>query len=223
MAAPTPFARGREADVYALDGDRVLRRYRDGGDVTVEAGFLAHLHESGFPVPRVYHAAGADLVMRRVSGPTMRAALVAGSVAIDPAAELLAGLHRRLHTVAALPGAGHGARILHLDLHPDNVILDPQGAVVIDWRNARHGPPGLDVAMTALILAQVAVDPHQPLAAAAEELLRGYLRAIRGHAVPLVDEVVAIRRANPTQTPAELARLPTAAALVTAALVTAAR
>ncbi|RIV41572.1 phosphotransferase family protein [Micromonospora radicis] len=129
MAEPTPFAAGREADLYALDGDRVLRRYRDGGDVTVESGFMAHLHAAGFPVPRVHHAAGPDLVMRRVPGPTLR----------------------------------------------------------------------------------------QPLAAAAGELMRAYLRAIRGHAEPLVAGVAAIRGTNPTLGRAEHALLPAATALVTAA------
>ncbi|MFF5219315.1 phosphotransferase [Micromonospora sp. NPDC000442] len=213
--AATPFAAGRDADVYALDDARVLRRYRDGTDVAVEARFMSHLHAAGFPVPRVHRADGADLVMQRVDGPTMLQALVAGTIEVTPAAAVLAGLHRRLHAVAPLPGAQHGDRILHLDLHPDNVILDPGGPVLLDWRNVRHGPPGLDVAMTALILAQAAVDPEQPMAAAADEMQRAYRHALRDHAVPLVTEALAIRRANPTQTPTELALLDAAAALLT--------
>ncbi|MFI7026916.1 phosphotransferase [Micromonospora sp. NPDC049900] len=217
MTDPTPLASGREADVYALDGERVLRRYRDGGDVTVEARFMAHLHAAGFPVPRVHHADGTDLVMRRLSGPTLLHALLTGVIDVETAAALLADLHRRLHAVAPLPEAGDGERILHLDLHPDNVVLDPSGPVLIDWRNVRHGPPGLDVAMTALILAQVVVDRDQPVATEAGVLLRAYLRAIRGHAVPLVDAAVARRRADPTQSADERARLVPAVALLTAA------
>ncbi|MEV4715397.1 phosphotransferase [Micromonospora sp. NPDC049374] len=213
--AATPFAAGRDADVYALDDARVLRRYRDGTDVAVEARFMSHLHAAGFPVPRVHRADGADLVMQRVAGPTMLQALVAGTIEVAPAAAVLAGLHRRLHALAPLPDAQHGDRILHLDLHPDNVILDPGGPVLLDWRNVRHGPPGLDVAMTALILAQAAVDPEQPMAAAADEMQRAYRHALRDHAVPLVTEALAIRRANPTQTPTELALLDAAAALLT--------
>ncbi|MDG4797628.1 aminoglycoside phosphotransferase family protein [Micromonospora sp. WMMD1082] len=246
MTAPTLIAAGRDADVYALDADRVLRRYRDGMDVAVEAAFMTHLHGAGFPVPRVHEASGAELVMQRVPGPTMLQALVAGTIDVEPAADILADLHRRLHAVAPLPGTGAaapapagpaaaaaavgaaagpaaagaaaavgaGERILHLDVHPDNVILDPRGPVLVDWRNVRHGPPGLDVAMTALILAQVAVDPAQPMAAEAGDLLRAYLSAIRDHAPPLVDAAVAIRRANPTQTPTERALLPTATTLL---------
>ncbi|MBQ1026573.1 phosphotransferase [Micromonospora sp. C95] len=215
MAASTPFAAGRDADVYALDDGRVLRRYRDGTDVADEARFMSHLHAAGFPVPRVYRAAGADLVMQRVTGPTMLQALTAGTIEVVPGADILAGLHRRLHAVAPLPDAPDGGRILHLDLHPDNVILGPAGPVLLDWRNVRHGPPGLDVAMTALILAQVAVDPDQPMAEGADEMQRAYRYALRDHAAPLVAEAVAIRRANPTQSPTELALLDTAAALLT--------
>ncbi|MEU5550976.1 MULTISPECIES: phosphotransferase [unclassified Micromonospora] len=217
MTDPIPLASGREADVYALDGERVLRRYRAGGDVAVEARFMAHLHAVGYPVPRVHHADGTDLVMRRLSGPTMLHALLTGGIDVEAAAAVLADLHRRLHAVAPLPDAADGERILHLDLHPDNVVLEPPGPVLIDWHNVRHGAPGLDVAMTALILAQVAVDRDQPMAAEAGELMRAYLRAIRGHAVPLVDAAVARRRADPAQSADERALLVPAATLVTAA------
>ncbi|MER5454568.1 phosphotransferase [Micromonospora sp. NPDC002389] len=217
MTDPTPLASGREADVFALDSARVLRRYRDGGDVTVEARFMAHLYAAGFPVPRVHHADGTDLVMRRVSGPTMLHALLTGGIDVEAAAAVLADLHRRLHAVAPLPEADEGERILHLDLHPDNVVLDPSGPVLIDWRNVRHGAPGLDVAMTALILAQVAVDRDQPVATEAGDLLHAYLRAIHGHAVPLVDAAVARRRADPTQSADERALLVPAATLLAAA------
>jgi hypothetical protein len=68
-------ASGRDADVFAIDAQRVLRRYRDGSEVTAEAA-----------------------VMRSARGP-----------------------------------------------------------VVIDWDNAAEGLPELDVALSALILAEVVV------------------------------------------------------------------
>ena len=46
-----------------------------------------------------------------------------------------------------------GERLLHLDFHPDNVLLSQRGPVVIDWANARAGDPALDVAMTWVICA----------------------------------------------------------------------
>ncbi|WP_232662243.1 phosphotransferase [Pseudonocardia sp. TRM90224] len=162
-------AAGRDADVYALDEHRVLRRYRSGGDVSAEAAVMAHVRAHGFPVPEVFDAAGTDIVMERLRGATML-----GSIGADPAeaAVVLATLHRRLH---AVPGRlVPDERVLHLDLHPDNVVLTANGPVVIDWRNAREGSPELDVAMSALILGQVAVGGSE-LAAPASEMLAPFL------------------------------------------------
>ena len=69
---------------------------------------------------------------------------------------LLAQLHERLHRIAAPPilaAVSPGDRLLHLDLHPDNVILSPVGPFVVDWTNARRGDPAADVALTWLIVA----------------------------------------------------------------------
>jgi aminoglycoside phosphotransferase (APT) family kinase protein len=63
---------------------------------------------------------------------------------------LLADLHQRLHVLP--PMAGAAGSVLHLDLHPDNVLMSPRGPVVIDWSNATHGDPDVDIAMTWLIL-----------------------------------------------------------------------
>ena len=45
-----------------------------------------------------------------------------------------------------------GDRLVHLDLHPLNVIMSPRGPVVIDWANAARGDPLLDVALTYVLL-----------------------------------------------------------------------
>src|SRR5689334_6315742 len=140
-------ATGRDADVFALDDERVLRRYRDGGDVAREAAVMVYLAEQGFPVPVVHEAVGADIVMERLSGPTMLAALRAGEVDASSAGRTLADLHHQLRRVPARVSPEPAVRVLHLDLHPDNVILDPRGPVVIDWRNTREGAPDLDAAM----------------------------------------------------------------------------
>ncbi|KAA0935592.1 phosphotransferase [Streptomyces apricus] len=157
---------GRSADVFALDDHWVLRRYRDGGDVTAEAAMMAHLAEHGYPVPRLRgrpegarHRAASrtDFVMQRLHGPTMLQALLQGGLTAEEAGVQFADLLHRLHSVPARVSADPAHRILHLDLHPDNVMLTPQGPVVIDWCNTEEGPPGLDRGMSALILAQVAV------------------------------------------------------------------
>jgi aminoglycoside phosphotransferase (APT) family kinase protein len=139
---------GRDADVYALGGARVLRRYRDGGDVAEETAVMAHVRSHGFPVPEVYGAGGSDLVMERLTGPTLLRSLLDGGYPGGAAGELLADLHTRLHAVPPRRSGNPGDRVLHLDLHPDNVILTAGGPVLIDWRNAVDGPPDLDVALT---------------------------------------------------------------------------
>jgi aminoglycoside phosphotransferase (APT) family kinase protein len=173
---------GRSADVFAIDDHWVLRRYRDDGDVTAEAAVMAYLEEHGYPVPRLRDPAGAghstaprtDLVMQRLHGPSMLQALLQGMITAEEAGAGLADLLHRLHSVPARVSADPVTRILHLDLHPDNVMLTSGRPVVIDWRNTEEGPPGLDWGMSALILAQVAVG-NTALAALARAVLASLL------------------------------------------------
>jgi ribosomal protein S18 acetylase RimI-like enzyme len=69
-------------------------------------------------------------------------------------------LHGVLAGVAAPPGLGHAGRdtaaavLLHLDLHPLNVLVTDEGGVtgVLDWANTAAGDPALDRARTWTIL-----------------------------------------------------------------------
>ncbi|MFI7544535.1 phosphotransferase [Actinoplanes sp. NPDC049599] len=186
-------ASGREADVYALDDRRVLRRYRREADVTGEVAAMRYLAGLGYPVPAVYEAAGPDMVMERLDGPTMAEAFGTGALGIEEGAAGLADLLRELHELPPWPGAAAGSRILHLDLHPENVIMSSRGPVVIDWCNARAGDPDLDTGLTALILAQVAADPEHAQAGPAELALTAFLRRAPGAPTRLLDEVVRFR------------------------------
>jgi aminoglycoside phosphotransferase (APT) family kinase protein len=209
-------ASGRSADVFALDEHRVLRRYRAPVDVAAEAAVMTYVAGHGFPVPRVHRAAGRDLVMERLHGPTMLQAAVRGALGPVAAARLLADLHHRLHELPPLLGADPAARILHLDLHPDNVVLTPDGPVVIDWCNADEGPPDLDVAVTAVIIAEVAVGTAGALAPMAEELLAAFLRCAPGEPLRELERAVQRRRGDAGLGQAEKARLPAAEALIRA-------
>lgn len=220
-------AGGRDADVYRHGPDHVLRRYRDGRSAEAEAVLQRDLASLGFPVPAVVAADGADLVMERVDGEPMATALLGGRLDPVAAGSVLADLHARLHGLV-WPG---GQPLLHLDLHPFNVLMAPHGPVVIDWSNARPGPAGLDLATTAVILAQVADSPtillehpdvaRSPLGHDAADLaarLRALLAAFLAatDAASLADhleEAVARRRADRYQTAAERTRLDGAAAL----------
>src|SRR5439155_888462 len=65
---------------------------------------------------------------------------------------LLAELHERLHRISAPPGIRvaplPGDRLVHRDLHPLNVMMTPEGPMIIDWANASAGDPAFDVADT---------------------------------------------------------------------------
>jgi aminoglycoside phosphotransferase (APT) family kinase protein len=155
--------------VFALGTDRVLRRYRLPIDATAEAELMRYLAGQAYPVPEVYDADGRDLVMERLDGPDMLADLGRKPWLIPRHAKTLADLHNRLHRISGPRGwpaavgrdgtaLGVGTAVLHLDLHPANVMLTTRGPVVIDWVGARVGPPGVDVAMAYLILATADTD-----------------------------------------------------------------
>jgi aminoglycoside phosphotransferase (APT) family kinase protein len=208
--APVLLASGRDADVFDLGDGRVLRRYRYAATAATERAVMAHVGRHGLAVPRVLGGTGPELLMTRIDGPTLLAALLSGDVAPERAGEILAELHEQLHRIPALT---NGETVVHLDLHPDNVLLGPDGPVVIDWTTAQDGDAGLDLAVTAVILAEAV--PVEPMAAA---ILGAFLdgigdvgrAAVRHSLAAAVDR----RRRNPTLTSAEKAQLDAAADVV---------
>jgi Ser/Thr protein kinase RdoA (MazF antagonist) len=214
--------RGRAADVYALNGRRVLRRYRTSYSCTAEADLMRYLRQAGYPVPEVLAADGADLVMERLTGRDMLADLARRPWRVARQARMLARLHDQLHQIAAPAELrrpfGSGDRVVHLDLHPINVMLTPGGPVVIDWTNAAAGPAGADVAMADLIVASSDIDDLPAwLRPATEGLRRIFLwrfrAAVRDDPGPYLAEVARYRLADPNVRPAEAARLRRLAAL----------
>lgn len=150
-------ARGRAADVHAAGPGLVLRRYRNRTqDAAPEARVMARAAAAGFPVPRVVEVAGPDLLLERVDGPTMIEDLSRRPWRLRAYAALLADLHLRLARIEAPPDLraplGDGLGLLHLDLHPGNVLMSPDGPVVIDWTNAARGPLAAGVADTWLVV-----------------------------------------------------------------------
>jgi tRNA A-37 threonylcarbamoyl transferase component Bud32 len=148
-------ASGRASEILDLGDDRVLRRFKAGGDPEREALVMRHAIAHGYPVPHVLDITPHALVLERIDGPTMADELRRRVWRLRGHASLLARLHQQLHEIdspAGLTAAGPGDRLLHLDLHPANVILSPNGPVVVDWTNARAGDPALDVALTWVIM-----------------------------------------------------------------------
>jgi aminoglycoside phosphotransferase (APT) family kinase protein len=217
---------GRSADVYDVGGGRVLRRYRDGRDtkwVDTEARVMGVARTFGVPVPEVFDVSGADIVMERVTGPTMLDVMGRRPWTVGGQARLLAKLHGLVHQVpaASLPDLveplpfGTPARetsvLLHRDLHPQNVMLTPNGPVIIDWEGARFGPAAADIAMTWIIIgfSDIPLPRFQALAARGVQAL--FTRAFMRAAGPLDDswQQLAIRHrlADPHLLPTEAARL----------------
>jgi aminoglycoside phosphotransferase (APT) family kinase protein len=148
---------GRAADVFEHGEGEVLKRYREPRDTEREVAAMEHARAQAYPVPAAHALNETEIVMDRVAGPTMLNDLGRRPWRIDRHAETLAELHRRLHALTAptwlAAPLGDGDALLHLDLHPDNVMLTPRGPVVIDWANAARGPAAADTAHTWIVLA----------------------------------------------------------------------
>jgi aminoglycoside phosphotransferase (APT) family kinase protein len=80
--------------------------------------------------------------------------------------------------------------IVHLDLHPDNVILSPSGPVVIDWKNARRGDGAIDIAATWVIMATSEIDGALVQRTLADVMRRLFVAAFLRH----VDRAAAVRQ-----------------------------
>ncbi len=209
-------ARGRAADVFDAGSGRVLRRYRiAGADATREAEAMAYVASHGYPVPEVVSADRGDLLLERVDGPTMLADLSSRPWRVADHARTLADLHTRLGAIPPLPGMpapmGPGDGMLHLDLHPDNVILGPRGPVVIDWTNVSAGPPAADVADTWLLVACARPETGRLVASVGAGLLtRLFLRHTdRRAAVAQLHAAFLHRVADHNMAPPEVARMRT--------------
>ena len=164
--------------MYDVGGGRVLRRYRTEHDSAPEAAIMVHLAGQGFPVPAVHDVDGRDLVMDRVDGPSQLDVLPSRPWRAGDFGRELADLHRRLDAVP--PPPGRTGRVLHLDLHPGNVLCTPDGPVVIDWSNADVGDGADDLATTWLLLAVGRPEGGPVIQALAAVLRRRLLGAFLG-------------------------------------------
>jgi aminoglycoside phosphotransferase (APT) family kinase protein len=136
---------------------------------------------------------------------------------------MLADLHNRLHEIPAPAGwplavapdgtaLGPGDRVLHMDLHPGNVMLTSRGPVVIDWTSARAGAAGTDVALAYLIIATADVDLIPVLLRPIVSWLRAvffrhFLGAVRDSPWPHIPGAARVRMADRNTRPAEAQRI----------------
>lgn len=164
-------ASGRDSVVYAIDDRRVLRCAEY--DTTNVAQVMRYMRDQGYPVPVVYRAEGGDIEMERLHGPTLAEEVINGRMSPAACVELIRELHSDLHRIEPpawlatrsrrVDLTGRGAdRVLHLDLHPENIMLTEAGPVVIDWNNAAAGDPDVDRAVTWAIFAGFDPTPLGP-------------------------------------------------------------
>ena len=181
MKEPGPLlAAGREADIFEYGPGLVLRRSREGYSMAHQVTTMTFLRDRGYPVPAIDEVSddGSEMVMERIDGPSMVDAISQAPWTVRRQARTLADLHSRLHEIPApdfLPPApvGDGDRILHMDLHPLNVLVSRRGPVVIDWANACRGDPVVDVGVAWVLMAAGQI-PGNKLKAA----LLGFGRAL---------------------------------------------
>ena len=144
----------------------------------------------GYPVPEVFDVqdGGRDLILQRIDGPNMVEAAAARPWKLGRMGRQLAELHLSLHELQApewvRPAAfGRGDRLLHMDLHPLNVLLGADGPMVIDWSNALCGEPSIDAALTWVLLATGEAPAGRVISAVVglgrRVLLRGFLQSFR--------------------------------------------
>ncbi|MCR3746096.1 tRNA A-37 threonylcarbamoyl transferase component Bud32 [Lentzea californiensis] len=183
----------------------LVKRTRTGRDLRREAEMMSYLSGYGIPVPRVHEATEDELVMQYVPGPRMseeigRKPWLAGSLG-----EELADLHHRLDVIPA-PGflTGDGD-LLHLDLHPGNVVLGPEGPVVLDWASATKGDRRLDVALSWVSLAVAHLAPVMKLTR--WRFLRSFMANVDPEARNAIPEAARIRLERHDRDPRERAAL----------------
>ena len=150
-------AEGRDSEIFEHGRGKVLRVARDGRSLVAEAEVMRYVRSHGYPCPDVHDAGDGYLVMDRLEGPTMMDAVGKPPFPLRRSGHVLADLHERLHRIPAPPGLPvaplPGDRLVHRDLHPLNVMMTPDGPVVIDWSNASAGDPAFDVADTWVLFA----------------------------------------------------------------------
>lgn len=188
-------ATGMTWRVHGADADLCLRVV-PSASATHE---LAAMSSAAVAVPvpalveRAPIASGTALLLSWLPGRSMLDVVLADPGGAHDAGAMLGACQRRLHGVLAPRSLASGSRwrqrpaetrevpsgsaLLHLDLHPRNVLMD-RGAIsgVVDWANARRGAPSLDLARTYTLLT---LDPgarRQPLPEAARTaLVTGWL------------------------------------------------
>jgi tRNA A-37 threonylcarbamoyl transferase component Bud32 len=172
-------AEGRDSEIFEHAPGQVLRVARVPRDLRPEARIMNYVREHDSPAPEVFDAGDGWLGMERLDGKSLLVAMPRTLKGIRDGALITAHLHKRLAAIPApdwLPEAPGppGNDVLHLDLHPMNIMQTRRGPVVIDWGIARRGDGAVDVAATWALLHAGQVEGSR-LQRAIVSFGRGYL------------------------------------------------
>ena len=205
---------GRETFALRHDGSG---RHTDG-----RLAAMAAARDAGIPAPRLLRRAatpaGEAVLLSWLPGVTMLEALGASPDGVRGWGRLAGALQRRLHAITApasvisvrddadhpfdvgrtVPELPDGRRLLHLDWHPLNLLVDPAARAitgVVDWDNARRGHPSLDVGRTRALLTLEPSLASLPVAARerAHEFLAGWTDGYGATDVPRASHLWAAR------------------------------
>ena len=180
---------------------------------------MDYVRGQGFPAPAVDEISpdGLDMVIERIEGPDMVAMMEKRPWTFRQLGRSLADLHRHLHDLSApdwLSEApvGHGDSLLHLDLHPLNVMIGPRGPVVIDWARACRGDAAVDEAIAWVLMAAGEVPGSRFMAMivtrARSVLMKSFLTSVEIDAIrPVLRDVVAWKASDPHMSAAEQDRM----------------
>lgn len=183
----------------------LVKRTRTGRDLRREAEMMSYLSGYGIPVPRVHEATADELVMQYVPGPRMSEEIGRRPWLAGGLGEELADLHHRLDVIPAPDFLSGEGDLLHLDLHPGNVVLGPEGPVVLDWASATKGDRRLDVALSWVSLAVAHLAPVKKLTR--WRFLRSFMANVDPKAKDAIPEAARIRLARYDRDPRERAAL----------------
>ncbi|WP_324607779.1 phosphotransferase [Paenibacillus sp. IHBB 10380] len=70
--------------------------------------------------------------------------------------------HEKQIIIDMLNSLPDGNMICHYDFHPDNIIISPNGPIIIDWLNLLVGNREADVTRTSMMIQSDSLPPNAP-------------------------------------------------------------